>query len=234
MRMWLAMDISRKYAGLTILGFIILLTISTLWAGKHYLTISFVMLIITMAPFFIGFEKRDLKAEEMVIISMLSAIAAIGRVPFVAIPSVQPTSFVIIMSGLTLGGNTGFMVGSIGALVSNMLLGQGPWTPWQMFAWGMMGFTSSLLRNTKLMNTIIGRSIFGVIWGFIFGWIMNLWGVLYLDSTTLTWKVYLASCIASFKFDLNHAISNVVFISLFSNRWVKILDRVKKKYGLMK
>lgn len=234
MRMWLAMDISRKYAGLTILGFIILLTISTLWAGKHYLTISFVMLIITMAPFFIGFEKRDLKAEEMVIISMLSAIAAIGRVPFAAIPSVQPTSFVIIMSGLTLGGNTGFMVGSIGALVSNMLLGQGPWTPWQMFAWGMMGFTSSLLRNTKLMNTIIGRSIFGVIWGFIFGWIMNLWGVLYLDSTTLTWKVYLASCIASFKFDLNHAISNVVFISLFSNRWVKILDRVKKKYGLMK
>lgn len=228
------MDISRKYAGLTILGFIILLTISTLWAGKHYLTISFVMLIITMAPFFIGFEKRDLKAEEMVIISMLSAIAAIGRVPFAAIPSVQPTSFVIIMSGLTLGGNTGFMVGSIGALVSNMLLGQGPWTPWQMFAWGMMGFTSSLLRNTKLMNTIIGRSIFGVIWGFIFGWIMNLWGVLYLDSTTLTWKVYLASCIASFKFDLNHAISNVVFISLFSNRWVKILDRVKKKYGLMK
>ncbi len=84
------------------------------------------------------------------IISMLSAIGAIGRVPFAAIPSVQPTSFVIIMSGLSFGGNTGFMVGSTAALVSNMLLGQGPWTPWQMFAWGMMGFTAPYLRILNL------------------------------------------------------------------------------------
>lgn len=227
------MNISRKYAGFTIIGFIILLIISTFWSDKHYLTVSFIMLILAMAPFFIGFEKRNLKAEEMVIISMLSAIAAIGRVPFAALPSVQPTSFVIIMSALIFGGNIGFMVGSTAAIVSNMLLGQGPWTPWQMFSWGMMGFTAGLLKDTKFMNTIAGRCIFGAVWGFLFGWIMNLWGVLYLDSTTLTWKVYLASCIASFKFDLNHAISNIVFISLFSNRWVKILDRVKVKYKLM-
>ena len=228
------MNISRKYISFTIIAFIILLLCSTFFSQKHYLSISLILLLITVSPFFIAFEKRELKAEEMVIISMLSAIGAIGRVPFAAIPSVQPTSFVIIMSGLSFGGNTGFMVGSTAALVSNMLLGQGPWTPWQMFAWGMMGFTASLFKNTKFMKGTIGRSIFGAIWGFLFGWIMNLWGVLYLDSSTLTWKVYLASCIASFKFDLNHAISNVVFISLFSNRWIKILDRVKIKYGLMK
>jgi len=228
------MNISRKYTGFTVMAFIILLIFSTFFSQKHYLTISFIMLIITMSPFFIVFEKKELKAEEMIIISMLSAIASIGRIPFAAIPSVQPTSFVIIMSGLSFGGNTGFMVGSTAALVSNIILGQGPWTPWQMFSWGMMGFTASLFKNIKFMNNIIGRSIFGALWGFIFGWIMNLWGVLYLDSSTLTWKVYLASCIASFKFDLNHAISNVVFISLFSNRWIKILDRVKIKYGLMK
>lgn len=233
-RMWLTMYISRKYAGLTIIVFIILLIISTFWADKHYLTISFIMLLVIMAPFFIGFERKKLKAEEMVIIAMLSAIAAIGRVPFAAIPSVQPTSFVIIMSAFTFGGDVGFMVGSIAALVSNMILGQGPWTPWQMFSWGMMGFTAGILRNTKFMNTKIGRCMFGAIWGFLFGWIMNLWGVLYLDSSSLTWKVYLASCIASFKFDLNHAVSNVVFLSLFSTRWIKILDRIKIKYGLMK
>ncbi|NMA86357.1 MAG: ECF transporter S component, partial [Tissierellia bacterium] len=206
------MNISRKYISFTIIAFIILLLCSTFFSQKHYLSISLILLLITVSPFFIAFEKRELKAEEMVIISMLSAIGAIGRVPFAAIPSVQPTSFVIIMSGLSFGGNTGFMVGSTAALVSNMLLGQGPWTPWQMFAWGMMGFTASLFKNTKFMKGTIGRSIFGAIWGFLFGWIMNLWGVLYLDSSTLTWKVYLASCIASFKFDLNHAISNVVFI----------------------
>lgn len=227
------MNISKKYISFTIIAFIVLLLFSTLYSQKHYLAISFIMLIITFAPFFIVFEKRELDAEEMVIISMLSAIAAIGRVPFAAIPSVQPTSFVIIMSGLSLGGNAGFMVGSTAAIVSNMLLGQGPWTPWQMFAWGMMGFTAGVFRNTKLMKTAIGKAIFGAIWGFIFGWIMNLWGVLHWDSSILTWKVYIASCIASFKFDLNHAISNAVFISLFSNRWTKILDRIKIKYGLM-
>lgn len=228
------MNISRKYISFTIIAFTILLISSTFLSQKHYLTISIIMLIITISPFFIVFEKKELKAEEMVIISMLSAIAAIGRVPFAAIPGVQPTSFVIIMSGLSLGGNTGFMVGSTAALVSNMLLGQGPWTPWQMFAWGMMGFTASLFKDTKFMKSIMGRSIFGAIWGFLFGLIMNLWGVLYLDSSILNWKIYLASCIASFKFDLNHVISNVVFISLFSNSWIKILDRVKVKYGLMK
>ena len=226
------MNNSRKCSGLIIAGFIILFIISTLCTDKHYLTISFIILLFGMSPFFIKFEKEDLKAEEMVIISMLSALAAIGRVPFAAIPSVQPTSFIIIMSAFVFGGEMAFMVGSIAALVSNMLLGQGPWTPWQMFAWGMMGFSAGLLNNTKFMKTTFGKVIFGAIWGFLFGWIMNLWGVLYMNSSTLTWKVYLASCIASFKFDLNHAISNVVFISLFCNRWMKILNRIKIKYRL--
>lgn len=186
-----------------------------------------------MVPFFIRFEKRELKAEEMVLISMLAAIAAIGRVPFAAIPSVQPTSFVIIISALVLGEEVGFMVGCTAAIVSNIFLGQGPWTPWQMFCWGMMGFTAGLLKNTKFMNTNIGRCIFGAVWGFIFGWIMNLWSLLYLDPNILSWKVFVGYCITSFKFDLNHAISNVVFLSLFSSRWMKLLNRIQIKYGML-
>lgn len=186
-----------------------------------------------MVPFFIRFEKRELKAEEMVLVSMLAAIAAIGRVPFAAIPGVQPTSFVIIISALVLGGEVGFMVGCTGALVSNIFLGQGPWTPCQMFCWGMMGFIAGLLRNTKFMKSIVGRCIFGAICGFVFGWIMNLWQLLYLDPNILSWKVFIAYCITSFKFDLNHAISNIVFLSLFSSRWLKLLNRVQIKYGLL-
>lgn len=227
------MNISRKYISLVIMGFVFLLTISSLFSQKYYLTISFIMLGLTILPFFIVFERKEIRAEEMVLISVLSALASIGRVPFAAIPSVQPTSFIIIMTGLSFGGNTGFIVGSMSALISNMILGQGPWTPWQMFAWGMMGFTASLFRERKFMKSPLAISIFGAVWGFLFGWIMNLWGALYLDPSAVSWKVYLASCIASFKFDLSHAISNVIFISLFTNRWRKILDRVKIKYGLM-
>lgn len=232
MRMWLMMDISRKYIGFTIVIFTILLILSTFFSQKYYLALSLVMLILAMAPFFISFEKKELKAEEIVIISILSAIASIGRIPFAALPNVQPTSFIIILSGLSFGGHTGFMVGSISALVSNMVLGQGPWTPWQMLAWGIMGFSASLFKNKMSMSSKLGISIFGGVWGFLFGWIMNLWGVLYLDPTSISWKIYLTSCIASFKFDLSHAISNVVFISLFNKRWERILGRIKMKYGL--
>src|SRR5690606_16114673 len=106
-------------------------------------------------------------AREMVILAMLAAIAAVSRVPFAGIPSVQPTSFVIIVTGLVFGAESGFLVGAVTAIVSNIFLGQGPWTPWQMFAWGLMGMSAGLLRNTWLMSTLWTKSIFVFAWGYI-------------------------------------------------------------------
>ena len=115
-----------------------------------------------MLPFYIRFERKAFVSREIVLVAVLAAIAAVSRVPFSILPSVQPTSFVIIVSAIVFGSETGFMIGATAAIVSNIFLGQGPWTPWQMFSWGMIGFIAGLLRNTFLMKKLWGRLLYGL------------------------------------------------------------------------
>ncbi len=110
------------------------LLIAALWREEYYLPLSIIMILAVMIPFWVRFERKSFHAESMVMIAMMAAIAAVGRVPFVSLPSVQPTSFVIIVSALVLGPEVGFIVGSVAAVVSNLFLGQGPWTPGKCFA----------------------------------------------------------------------------------------------------
>ncbi|WP_245585832.1 ECF transporter S component [Paenibacillus pinihumi] len=208
------------------------LLIAALWREEYYLPLSIIMILAVMIPFWVRFERKSFHAESMVMIAMMAAIAAVGRVPFVSLPSVQPTSFVIIVSALVLGPEVGFIVGSVAAVVSNLFLGQGPWTPWQMFCWGMMGFSAGLLRHQLWMGTRFGRVAFGFVWGFLFGWIMNIWYIIgYFGE--MTWHTFAMAYAASFYFDLAHALSNVFFLGLFAARWIKILTRMKVKYGVL-
>lgn len=193
---------------------------------------SLFLLVVIMLPFYIRFERKAFVSREIVLVAVLAAIAAVSRVPFSILPSVQPTSFVIIVSAIVFGSETGFMIGATAAIVSNIFLGQGPWTPWQMFSWGMIGFISGLLRNTFLMRKLWGRLLYGLFVGFLFGWIMNFWGLLGFIREA-TWEAVISYYIASFYFDLSHAISNVIFLLLFSTSWITILTRFKKKYAIL-
>ncbi len=198
------------------------------------MVISSSLIMFSMLPLYLKFEKREVEAEEIVLIAMISALAAVSRLPFAPLPSIQPTSFIIIMTAMVFDMEVGFLVGNTAALVSNIFLGQGPWTPWQMFSWGMMGLIGGLLKDTAIMKTKWGLCIYGFIWGFIFGWTMNLWFLLFFKTQGITWKVILGAAIASFKFDLSHALGNVVFIWLFSKSFVKTLTRIKTKYGVLR
>lgn len=226
------MDKRKKYFIAIVFAFIAILFLSILWTDEYYLPFSIGIIVLSMIPFFGKFEKSEPKAEEIVLIAVLSAIAVVGRIPFAMLPNIQATSFVVIMSGLSFGGEIGFLVGSLGAIVSNVFLGQGPWTIWQMFCWGMMGFTAGVLRNRKFMKNIYGQVVFGVLWGFLFGWIMNMWYVLHFDASAFTFRNYLFSCVTSFRVDLYHALCNGIFLATFSRSWQKLFERVKKKYGL--
>lgn len=193
---------------------------------------SMVLIVVCMVPFFVRFERKKLHAREIVLIAMLVAIAAVSRIPFSAIPSIQPTTFVIIVSALVFGAESGFMIGALAALVSNMFLGQGPWTPWQMFGWGMVGLSAGMLKNSGWIYKRWGMLAFGFAWGFIFGWIMNVLAVIGLMQT-FSWKAFLSIYVASVYFDLMHALSNVFFLALFGASWIKIMQRFKQKYGLL-
>ncbi len=212
---------------------IVFLSLTLVWQD-HYLGLSIGLVSTSLLYLLYRFERRKIEAGELVILAVLAAIAAVGRIPFASIPSVQPTTFVIMMSGFVFGAESGFMIGATAALASNMLLGQGPWTPWQMAAWGLVGLTAGLLRHTSFMNNTWGRLVFGVVWGFLFGWIMNLWGFFSLTQSTgsMTIKALLTYFAYSALFDFMHSLSNVFFLLVFGNTWIKNLTRFKRKYGL--
>ncbi len=224
---------SRTYLILSSAFIFVLLIIAFIFFHyRAYLLLSFVIIACIMIPFFARFEVKEVKGREVVILAMLAAIAAVSRVPFAGLPSVQPTSFVIITAGIVFGAESGFLVGAVAAIVSNIFLGQGPWTPWQMFAWGMMGMSAGLLRGTWWMSKTWGKLVFGFLWGYLFGWIMNLW-IVTSNIANFSWEFLVGIYISSFYHDLAHSLSNVFFLAVFSVSWIKILERFKRKYGLL-
>ena len=117
---------------------------------KKYYFISLLIILETMIPFAFAFENRKPKARELVIISSLCAIGVAGRTAFFMLPQFKPVAAIVIISGVAFGGETGFLVGAITAFVSNFFFGQGPWTPWQMFSFGIIGcllYTSGAIRR---------------------------------------------------------------------------------------
>lgn len=120
------------------------------------------------------------------------------------------------------------MVGSTAALVSNFFLGHGPWTLWQMLGWGLAGISAGLLRKLCPRIGTAGMTLFCFAWGYLYGWIINLWfwtGFLH----PLNWESLLAACAASFWFDTLHALGNAVFYLTLGHRIIKILERFRKK-----
>ncbi|HHY92024.1 MAG TPA: ECF transporter S component, partial [Firmicutes bacterium] len=100
--------------------------------------LSLVILALALAVFAVLYERRH-ESREVPVVAALAALAAAGRIPFAAIPNVQPTTYLVLLSGFVFGSVPGFTVGATAALASNIFLGQGPWTPWQMLAWGLAG-----------------------------------------------------------------------------------------------
>ncbi|MBN6185729.1 ECF transporter S component [Aneurinibacillus sp. BA2021] len=223
---------TRPWFVIIIGSFLVLLTVSYLMSDEQYLLMSIIGLGLAFLPFILRFEQRKVSARELVLLALLAAIAAVSRVPFAPLPGVQPTSFVIMVAAFVFGPEAGFLIGVAAALVSNMFLGQGPWTMWQMFGWGMMGATAGWLRHTFIMQSLYGKLVFGFIWGFLFGWIMNVWYLISLPDA-FGWQLVIAAYMQSFYFDLAHALSNVFFLLVFERVWSRVLRRFKKKYGLI-
>jgi len=115
--------------------------------GARYMITSLLIVIYTMVPFFMIYEKRKPKAREVVIIAMMTAITVAAQLFFHVTVPIQIGTAMIIISGVALGPEAGFMVGALGRFVCNFYMGQGPWSPWQMFCWGLLGFLAGLTFN---------------------------------------------------------------------------------------
>ena len=194
--------------------------------------ISLAFAALICISFFVRFERKKNKAEEIVLIAVLAAAAAVSRIPFAGLPSVQPVSFLIMVTAFVFGVHVGFMTGSVAAIVSNIFFGQGPWTIWQMIAWGFVGLAAGMLRKTPFMRNGVLRIFTGFIFGFIFGIIMDIWMILSMGDG-FSFSMIMLYFRVGFIFNLAHALSNVFFIVIFFTHLTRILERVKKKYGLL-
>lgn len=200
---------------------------------KYYLT-SLLVMIETVLPFMLIFENRKPEARELVVLAVVAAIGVVGRAAFFMVPYFQPVTAIVIIAGICFGPEAGFLTGALMAFVSNFFFGQGPWTPWQMFSFGIIGFISGLLvRKGKLGTKRLSLCVYG---GFmtlcVYGFLMDTFTVLTMNFVS-SWKEVLAIYISGFPVNCIHAAATVFFLLVLSKPMIEKINRVKKKYGLM-
>ena len=212
----------------------------TIFAGivylgnRHYNVTALLVLAECMLPFFLVFEGRKPKARELVVIAVLCAIGVAGRSAFFMLPQFKPVMALVIIAGVAFGGETGFLVGAVTMLASNVLFSQGPWTPWQMFSMGMIGFLAGILFRKGLLRRSRGSlATFGAFSAVvIYGGIMNPASALMYSSQNLNWEVIMAYYVSGLPMDLIHAAATVIFLLVAAEPMLEKLDRIKVKYGL--
>ena len=213
----------------------------TIFAGvmylgnQHYNITAFLVLIECMLPFFLVFESRKPKARELVTIAVLCAIGVASRSAFFMLPQFKPVMALVIISGVAFGGETGFLVGAVTMMVSNVLFSQGPWMPWQMFSMGIIGFLAGVLFRKGLLRRSRGSlATFGAFAAvIIYGGIMNPAAALMYNSQTINWEMLKAYYVSGLPMDLIHAAATVIFILIAAEPMLEKLDRIKVKYGLV-
>lgn len=219
---------------------VIILIPATLYLGlvfldnrRYYIT-ALAVLVECMLPFFMVFEGRKPKARELVVISVLCALAIAGRAAFFMLPEFKPVLAVVIISGAALGGETGFLVGAVTMLVSNIMFSQGPWTPWQMFAAGVIGFLAGVLcRKGILRKSRLPLCVFGALSALaIYGSIVNSGSALIAGVDSLDVKVILGYYLTGLPMDCIHAAATAIFLWFLAEPILEKLERVKVKYGL--
>ncbi|MCL2610258.1 MAG: ATP-binding cassette domain-containing protein [Defluviitaleaceae bacterium] len=206
----------------------------TLFDDRRFYFISMLIILQTMIPFFLVFEGRKPEARELIIIAVLCAIAVAGRSAFFMLPQFKPVVAMVIIAGVAFGGEAGFLVGAMTGFVSNMFFGQGPWTPWQMFAFGLIGFLAGILfRKGLLRRTPISLAFFGGLATFIiYGGIMNPASVIMWQPNP-TIQMFIMAYLMGISFDLVHAAATMFFLIIISKPMLEKLDRIKVKYGLV-
>ncbi len=210
-----------------------------LW-GLKYLNdrssyfISFGIIVLAIAAFFLAFERRRAEARELVILAVFCALAVAGRAAFLLIPQFKPMAALVVIAGIALGAQSGFLVGAVSVFVSNFLFGQGPWTPWQMFAMGIMGFVAGIIFHKKVSERerfwsvcIFGTSATILIYGVL----VDTSSLLLLYSSNMSLKMWLTVCLSGLPFNVIHGLSTGIFLFFLYRPMMKKIKRIQFKYG---
>ena len=235
---------ARRVAALSWLS-VLLAAPLTIWlglelGGRSYIWVSILIVVYSMVPFFASFEAGKPQARELTLLAVMCALAIASRVVFAAVPFVKPTLGIIMIAGIAFGRIPGFLVGSVSALVSNFIFGQGPWSPFQMLSYGLSGFVFGLLADKhlipsgtwKLSTKIIVSTLGGIFIVLIAGPILDTSSFFFMVST-ITPEAVIALYGAGLPVNISHGIATAITIFILANPILTKLNRVKTKYGIM-
>jgi len=190
---------------------------------------SFLVLFLALALGFAWYERSHPTSRVLALVATLAALAALGRIAFAPLPNVKPTTDIVLLAGFALGGAPGFAVGAVAALASNFVFGQGPWTPWQMGAWGLVGvFGAALGAATGHRLGRVGLAAACAVAGAGYGLILDF-------STWITFvgehsvRSFLAYSATSLTWNVAHVAGNVVFCLAFGPALVRAIGRYRER-----
>ena len=226
----------KSFISLLLIFIIIPTTIYFGWkfSERQFYIVSLLIIIYATIPFFLMFENRKPQARELVVLAVMCVIAVTSRGAFIWIPHFKPMIAVIIIAGVALGAEAGFLTGAITGFVSNFIFGQGIWTPWQMFAYGMAGFLGGFLYKKGLLSKRrIPLAIFGgLIVVTIVGPILDTCS-LFTMTPIITKESVVAIYLSGLPINFIHATATVLTLLLISKPMFEKLDRIRLKYGMM-
>lgn len=203
---------------------------SLLFHEKQYAWISLCVTLLSCVPFFLHFEKNETNTKRLILIAAMVALSVVGRILFAPLPGFKPVTAMVVITAMYFGSEAGFMTGALSAVISNFSFGQGPWTPFQMFSWGMIGLIGGLLAKPLKQNKIV-LTVYAVISGVLYSLLMDIWTVFWAGGYFNVSR-YFAAIISATQFTVIYAVSNVIFLLLFAKPIGKILERIKDKYAL--
>ncbi len=206
-----------------------------IFGDRSYYVVSILIILCSIVLFMWSFERRKPRTREVVVISVMISLAVVGRLTFFMMPQFKPCAAIIIIAGIMLGKQAGFMCGAITAFASDFFFGQGPWTPWQMIAFGLIGLVSAIVFGEDCLESkgIKYKLCF-------FGFVITFWGygiimdtatvLMYTDSPNI--KALITAYAAGVYFNLVHGISTVFFLWVLAMPMLKKIRRVKIKYDM--
>lgn len=203
---------------------------AVLFRDRQYAWISLCVTALACVPFFLHFEKSATDAKRLILIAVMTSLSVLGRILFTPIPGFKPVTAMVVITAMYFGGEAGFLTGALSAVISNFYFGQGPWTPFQMFAWGLIGLIAGALQRPlkKSRALLIG---YGLLSGVAFSFLMDVWTVLWAGNGFQP-AAYAAALATALPHTVLYALSNGFFLLIFARPMGEKLDRITTKYEI--
>ena len=208
--------------------------VSYLLGDRKLYIASVIIMILAMVPFFVSFEGSRPDARYLAILAVLTAIAVVSRIAFVWLPAFKPMAGFIILVGMAFGPQAGFMSGALSMIISNMMFGQGPWTPWQMFCYGLIGFLAGLLSNARILSEkhAIRTAVISFVMVVVLSSLILDTSSLFLMIASINAESAITVYTSGFFLNLATGLASALCIFLLCKPLMAILNRLKLKYGI--